>query len=321
MHVNSNGRFRLRPAFWVLIIAGLVAGGFARAEFWNLQGAVRAHDPSIIHDGTGWWVFSTGVGLPVKYSADGLTWKQSGTLFSTEKPWWRAHARAMRANQIWAPDVRRFGDRYWCFYCVSEFGKNNSAIGLISCSSIAKGDWRDDGVVITSKEGATAYNAIDPNLAVDAVGNPWLVFGSWFGGIQLVALGPTMKPMGPIHHLAARAGGIEAPSIVFANGFYYLFVSIDKCCMGVDSTYKIACGRSTLITGPYVNRKGIPMTKGASFVLDAGNARWKGPGGQNVYQRGDGWIIVRHVYDAENNGTATLLISDLYWDAEKWPRY
>lgn len=63
------------------------------------------------------------------------------------------------------------------------------------------------------------------------------------------------------------------------------------------------------------------MTSGAATVLDAGNTRWRGPGGQDVYQNGSAWVIARHSYDATDNGTPKLLINDLFWDSAKWPTY
>ena len=47
------------------------------SAFWSLTGNVYAHDPGIIKESTGtWWVFTTGTGIPIKYSADGKTWTQ-----------------------------------------------------------------------------------------------------------------------------------------------------------------------------------------------------------------------------------------------------
>jgi arabinan endo-1,5-alpha-L-arabinosidase len=294
----------------------------ASAEFWQLSGALKAHDPCLVHDSEKWWLFHTGRGISVKFSSDGHDWQQREPIFAEEKRWWRTFARGMKPDQVWAPDVHHFRNRYWCYYSVSEFGKNDSAIGLTSCSSIDLGDWRDDGMVINSKSGSSSFNAIDPNLTIDAAGDPWLVFGSWFGGIHLVRLDPlTMKPTGRLFRLASRKGGIEGPSLVFANGYYYLFVSIDKCCMGVKSTYKIAYGRSPSITGPYLSKDNKPMLAGGCTVFDAGNERWKGPGGQGICQHQGKWVLARHAYDARNNGVPTLLINDLSWDAEKWPTY
>jgi arabinan endo-1,5-alpha-L-arabinosidase len=300
----------------------VILAATASAASWALTGAVGAHDPTIIKEGNTWWCFTTGTGLPVKYSADGLNWTQGVPLFAAELSWWRTYASQMGHLDVWAPDIHFFGGRYWCYYCVSEFGTNNSAIGLESCSSIALGDWRDDGLVLSSKSGVQTFNALDPDLTFDAAGNPWLVFGSYFDGIHVVRLEPTtMKPTGTISSIAARANGIEGTNIVYANGYYYLFASIDQCCMGVNSTYKIAFGRSGAITGPYVDQGGSAMLAGGGTVLDSSGPRWKGPGGESVYYDGSGWVIAFHSYDAQNNGAPTLMISDLYWDSGSWPTF
>ena len=294
----------------------------ASAATWALTGSLGTHDPSIIKEGSTWWLFSTGRGTPIKFSPNGLAWTQGVQLFPAERPWWRTYAPNMGTLDVWAPDIQKFGSRTYCYYSVSEFGKNNSAIGLMSCTSIAAGDWRDDGLVISSKSGVNAYNAIDPNLTIDASGQPWLAFGSWFDGIHIVKLNPsTMKPTGSIFSIAKRSGGIEGATIVFANGFYYLFVSIDLCCRGASSTYKIAYGRSTSITGPYVDKNNLPMSSGNTSLLDVGTSRFKGPGGQDVYQNGSSWVITNHAYDANNNGAPVLFIHDLFWDSAKWPTY
>lgn len=293
------------------------------AAHWALSGSLITHDPSIIKEGSTWWIFETGDGVPVKWSSNGTTWNQGTRLIGTAKSWWNTWApnRSSSLN-LWAPDVHYFGGRYWVYYSVSEFGKNNSAIGLLSTTSIAGGGWRDDGFVIGSKSGTNSYNCIDPNLTVDAAGAPWLVFGSWFSGIHIVKLNTsTMKPTGSITRIAARSGGIEGPTIVYRNGYYHLFVSIDNCCNGVNSTYKIAYGRATSITGPYTNASGTAMLSGGVTVLDSGNTQWRGPGGQDVYQNGSAWVIARHAYNANNNGAPTLLISDLNWNSSNWPTY
>lgn len=306
----------------MLLAAALLVPSFPRlnAAEWSLSGSLGAHDPTVLNDNGTWWCFTTGAGLPAKRSGDGLAWTEAGSLFASELSWWRTWAPNMGQRDIWAPDLHVFGGRIWCYYSVSEFGKNNSAIGLKSCTSVAAGDWRDDGFVIGSKAGTDAYNAIDPNLTVDADGQPWLTFGSWFSGIQLVQLDPaTMKPVGNVTNIAKRSNGIEGANVVYRSGYYYLFVSIDVCCQGVNSTYKIAYGRSRSISGPYVDKDGAPLLTGGGTVLEAGETRWKGPGGQDVFKNGNAWAIARHAYDANANGAPTLRIADLYWDANGWP--
>ena len=306
----------------VLSFMFLVPG--AEASHWGLSGGLQTHDPTIVREsGNTWWSASTGTGIGMKYSTNGgKTWTDGLPIFSQPLSWWKKYAPNMTTNDVWAPDLEYYRGRYYCYYSVSEFGKNNSAIGLVSCSSISKGDWRDDGVVLYSRYGSSKFNAIDPNLVVDGKGKPWLVYGSWFDGIHVVRLSQsTMKPTGSSTKIAYRSGGIEGPCIMYNNGYYYLFTSIGKCCNGVNSTYKIMYGRSKSITGPYVDKNGKALASGGGSILDSGNARWVGPGGQDVYRNGSrGYVIARHAYDAYNNGTPTLLISDLYFK-NGWPTY
>lgn len=294
----------------------------AYAASWALTGDVYTHDPGIIKEGSLWWSPHTGPGISMKYSSDGKAWTEGTPIFSSELSWWRTYAPNMGKNDVWAPDIKYYNGRYWMYYSVSQFKTNNSAIGLTSCSSIAKGDWRDDGMVISSASGTTNYNAIDPNITFDASGTPWLAFGSWFDGIHIVKLNTTtMKPTGSIYKIGYKSGGMEGASVVYNNGYYYLFASYGVCCEGVNSTYKIGYGRATSITGPYYDKNGVKMTDGGYSLLDGGNTRWIGPGGQTIYKNGSSWLIARHAYDANNNGTATFLISDLYFDSNKWPTY
>lgn len=305
----------------VVLIVTLINVTPVQAAFWNLTGDVITHDPTLIKEGNLWWSPHTGKGLAMKYSSDGLAWNDGVQIFASELSWWRTYAPNMGSNDVWAPDIEYYRGRYYMFYCVSEFGKNNSAIGLTSCSSILTGDWRDDGMIISSKSGTNAYNAIDPNLVIDADGKPWLVFGSWFDGLHIVRLNSsTMKPSGTIYSIAYKSGGIEAGSIIYKDGYYYLFASIGICCQGVNSTYKIIYGRSTSITGPFKDENGTNMTNGGGTLLDSGNVRWIGPGGQDVYKNGSSYVIARHAYDASNNGDPTFLISDLYFN-NGWPTY
>src|SRR6476659_2755223 len=67
----------------------------AQAAFWNLTGAVGAHDPTIIKEGNLWWCFSTGGGLPIKFSGDGKAWTQGTQRFASPLSWWRTYAPNM----------------------------------------------------------------------------------------------------------------------------------------------------------------------------------------------------------------------------------
>jgi arabinan endo-1,5-alpha-L-arabinosidase len=264
-------------------------------------------------------VFQTGNGIPGKRSLDnGITWSAVPQIFLNRPSWWKTYVPDHTSLDVWAPDIQTYNGRVWIYYAISTFGKNTSVIGLVSATSIAAGSWRDDGMVLRSTT-SNDYNAIDPNLTFDKDGNPWLAYGSFWSGLKIVKIDKSsMKPTGSTSSIAKRSAGIEAPSVVYRNGYYYLFASIDKCCAGTSSTYKIVYGRSTSITGPYVDKSGKRMLDGGGTVLDAGNTRWIGPGGQDVYGTS---VIARHAYDAQDNGAPKLLISDLKWDSSGWPTY
>lgn len=294
-----------------------VDSGTGMPDNWPLTGNVSVHDPGIIKTNNAYFVFGTGVGIEVKRSYNGTEWSTIGRVFNTYPSWANRYVPGHESN-IWAPDVQYYNGKYHLYYSVSSFGSNTSAIGLATSSSLPNG-WTDKGMVIRSTS-ANNYNCIDPNLVIDASGNPWLAFGSFWSGLKIVQLDPaTMKPKAgaAVNAIATRPSTeIEAPHIVYRDGFYYLFASIDKCCQGANSTYKIIFGRSRNVTGPYVDKSGKSMMNGGGTIFDSGNDRWRGPGGQSLMGT---QAIAHHAYDASNNGAATLLIKNLYWDSNGWP--
>ncbi len=292
------------------------------ADFWDLSGNIVSHDPCLTKEPNSlWWAFMTGEGIGVKYSSDGLYWTQGTQVFSEELDWWRDYVPNMGDNDVWAPDCIRFNGKFYLYYCISEFGTNTSAIGLVTCSSILTGDWEDQGVVVKTSASSNSTNALDPNVCIDAEGTPWLVYGSWFDGIKVVQLSTsTMKPTGTHYAIARRSGGIENADIYYYDGYYYLFVSVGVCCNGTSSTYKIAYGRSTSITGPYYDEDGDSMLNGGATIMDSGNTRWVGPGAQDIYKHNSDILMIRHAYDATDDGSPKMLISDINFD-DGWPSY
>ena len=288
------------------------------ANHWALSGNLVTHDPTIGYENGTWWIFQTGPGIYGKWSSDGVNWNGAAAIFPNGLSWWQQYVPEHDGMDIWAPELKHYNGRAYLYYSVSTFGSRVSAIGLASASSVAAGDWQDEGVVVNTTN-SNDYNAIAPDLVLDKNGAPWLVFGSWNSGIKLKRINPiTMKPYGSLYSLASRSGGIEAPTVIYRQGYYYLFVSIGKCCAGVDSTYQIAYGRATDIRGPYLDKNGVDIMNSGGSILDAGNNVWVGPGGQDILNTD---VIVRHAYDANDNGTPKLLISTLNWDSNGWPRY
>src|SRR5439155_1523273 len=113
----------------------------------------------------------------------------------------------------------------------STFGSNHSAIFLATSTTGASGSWTNRGLVIETTSSSN-YNAIDPNLTVDASGGWWLSLGSFWTGIKLIKLNPStgLRADTTVRSVARRTGSttaIEAPYIFRHGAYYYLWVSFD----------------------------------------------------------------------------------------------
>jgi arabinan endo-1,5-alpha-L-arabinosidase len=277
------------------------------------------HDPAIIAAGTKFYLFSTGNGLPVRESSDLVHWRLVGAVFAT-KPSWVTTTNPGEPNALWAPDISYFGDRYHLYYSASSFGSNSSCIGHATTASLDAPSWEDHGAVICSTS-SDRWNAIDPAAIVDQQGNAWLSFGSFWDGLQLIRLDAEGARLGTDQiELATRDNtAVEAPYLVHRDGYYYLFESVDRCCQGAASTYKIMVGRSADIVGPYVDHTGNELTAGGGTMVLAGGPRWKGPGHNAVLRTATRDYNVYHSYDAQSGGAPTLRIAELRWAPDGWP--
>ena len=200
---------------------------------------IDVHDPSMIWDGTKYYLFATGGTLNVRSSPDILTYSNAGNIFNAI-PAWVTTALGVNPGSLWAPDISYFNGVFHVYYAGSTFGSNSSVIGLATTTSLAKPTWVDQGLIFQSLT-TDDFNAIDPNISFDQNCQPWLAFGSFWDGIKMRKIDATTGQLATddttLYSLASRGGGaIEAASIISHNGFYYLFVSFDACCEGVNST-------------------------------------------------------------------------------------
>ncbi len=308
---------------------------------------VPIHDPVMFRQDGTYYLFATGPGIAVWSSPDRANWTREKPVFAAP-PAWTVEAVPTFKGVFWAPDISFFAGQYYLFYAVSAFGKNTSCIGVATNATLdpraANFRWVDRGKVIQSVPGATNWNAIDPNLIADEEGNAYMTFGSFWDGIKIVRLtADRLRVAGSIADLptiasrksdpsapnpAAPAGNpidaggnaIEAPFIFRHGGYYYLFASIDYCCRGPKSNYKMIIGRARAIPGPYVDEAGAPLARGGGTILLAGDSKWYGVGhnGVNTFDGVD--YIVFHGYDASDpHGRAKLRIERLRWTADGWP--
>jgi arabinan endo-1,5-alpha-L-arabinosidase len=288
----------------------------------------RVHDPVLIKEADIYYLFSTGPGLPVRTSKNLINWEPAfpAKVFA-KTPAWVAET-VPNQHDFWAPDITFYNGKYHLYYSVSTFGKNTSVIGLATNTTLnSKADefeWVDEGLVIASQS-SDDYNCIDPNFVLDNDGQPWLAFGSFWSGIKMHRLdanGKLSSEDTELYSLADRKtppNALEAPFILFKNGYYYLFVSFDFCCRNINSTYHVRVGHSPTITGPYVDHEGTSLLEGGGTQVTFETERFKGPGHNAIFQENGTDYIVYHAYDADNGGTPQLRIAPLFWNEEGWP--
>lgn len=300
------------------------------------QETPSVHDPVVAKQGDTYYLFCTGMGIASWTSKDLKTWTK-GESVHKETPEWTNDVVPGFRGHMWAPDITFHNGTYYLYYSVSAFGKNTSAIGLITNSTLNPEDpnykWEDQGMVIQSAPNRDLWNAIDPNLIFDEEGTPWLSFGSFWSGLKILKLQDDLKtPAQPqewypisrrgrssdIPDPIAGDAPLEAP-FIFKNGdYYYQFLSWDYCCRGEDSTYKVVVGRSKSVTGPYVDKEGKELNDGGGSLFIEGNKNWYGVGHNSVYSFDGKVYNFMHGYDASDEGRSKLIVQEVTWE-NGWP--
>lgn len=303
---------------------------------------VRIHDPVMIKQDNTYYLFGTGAGVRVYSSTNLKQWQRLPPIFESTPEWVYDIVPDFRKS-MWAPDITFHDGTYYLYYSVSSFGKNTSAIGVATNKTLNPDDpdfkWTDRRPVIESVPGRDMWNAIDPNLAFDDEGTPWLSFGSFWNGIKLFKLQDNLLSEASDstrewYTIAARQrdwklneryagnednGAIEAPFIFEKDEYYYLFVSWGRCCIGKESTYKVMVGRAKDVTGPYLDRSGESLIHGGGTLVVQGNQQYAGIGHNSVYTFDGTDYLIAHGYDLSDGGKSKLLILEVTWDSNGWP--
>ena len=255
----------------------------------------------------------------------------------------RRHVIANRP--FWAPCVyfHEKDQTYYLYYCCSVFGERNSFIGCAKSKALDRG-WIDCGLlVLTWKGDGRGFNAIDPVVTTDANGDPWMAYGSFFGGIAILRLDPDdpskllepgtfgttiacrdayeTLPEGEAKaaaRLAMRdhertAYGQEGASLLWNpdTGFYYLFLGFDN----LTWSYHTRVGRSKSIDGPYFDRNGNPLVY---HQETAGRDRVHGTKlvGPYLWTEADaGWMGLGHSTVFRDKHGNILFGSNAKWDS------
>lgn len=300
----------------------------------------RVHDPVMIQQDSLFYLFVTGGG--VAKSADMISWKSLKPVLDKPLEWVTDEIIPEYKGGYWAPDIQYLNGTYYLYYSPSAFAKNTSAIGVMTNKTLNQNDpnykWIDHGMILHSIPNRDFWNAIDANVYF-VKGNGgnvtgWLTFGSFWGGIKMVKLAPDMMSLAKPeewYSLASQKrtfglpdtdpgdGTIEGPFIYHRYQYYYLFVSLDYCCRGLESDYNVAVGRSREITGPYFDKDGVPMYAGGGTFVAGRTEDYAGIGHCAVYDFDGKTYFIAHGYDKHDDGRSKLIVKTITWDRSEWP--
>ena len=253
-------------------------GGQPAIPFTNAS----VHDPSIIKVGAEYYVF--GSHLAAARSTDLMNWtlvadgvNNANPLFTNVLTTLQQTFDWSNNDDLWAPDVVRLADGNFYFYYNSCEGNSPlSELGVASSASI-NGPYTNprrilrSGMNGLSDDGVTNYdaqvhpNVVDPQTFFDNTGNLWMIYGSYSGGIFILAMDETTGLPEPgqgygTHLLGGNHARIEGAYVIHnaTTGFYYMFSSFG----GLDAAgrYNIRVARSQTPNGPYFDAAGTNMS-------------------------------------------------------------
>lgn len=300
-------------------------------------------DPSVVRDpDTGeFYCFSTD--RVVLHSEDGCSWEvyaQGDSVINF--PTWGAEVQPGKSVNIWAPDVQKIGDIWYYFYSLSGWG-SCCGIGYGVSDNIA-GPYEDKGKLFSYLE-IGINNAIDPNVIVEEeTGDIYMTVGS-FQGDYLVQLNQeddgSITLFGGVEYQNDNKiliGGMptawdgsqyEGGYIIKKGEYYYYFGSAGTCCEGKKSTYRVMCGRSKDIKGPYIDPSNYPLTLSGGGTTKGKLVLWAGVDNENIAgcghnsvivdDAGDYWIYYHSYSKNDSFGTRHLFMDKLLWDEQGFP--
>src|SRR3569833_678109 len=98
---------------------------------------VRVHDPStIVKCDDDYWIFYTGRGVPSYHSRDLMTWESGPQVFTNAPAWSEEAVPTHRSHSNKAPNDTHDSKRNQKKNSISTFGKNGSAIGLVTTPTL-----------------------------------------------------------------------------------------------------------------------------------------------------------------------------------------
>ena len=283
-----------------------------------------AADPTVIRTEEGFYLYATQTNsywIPIYFSKDLVNWEFKRSAFrNATKP---KPDVLPGGGAFWAPEIRYINGKYVLYFSWAKWGDGSISYTAVATSDSPVGDFLNaKPLLITDDFGS---NCID-QFYYEEDGKKYMFVGS-FNGIYVTELtddGLSVKrdADGKLvlkKQVCGRA--FEGTNIYKKGKYYYLFASINNCCDGINSRYKVVVGRSEKLLGPYVDRKGKDMLDNSwELVLEGDGETFFGPGHNSIIipdDAGTDWMIY-HSYVKENGAVGGRLgmLDRIVWSAD-----
>ena len=283
-----------------------------------------ASDPTVIRTEDGFYLYATQTDkywVPIYFSKDLVNWEFKRTAFrNATKP------QIPGGGAFWAPEIRHINGKYVLYFSWAKWGDGDASYTAVATSDSPLGDFVNSKELLTKEDFGS--NCID-QFYYEEDNKKYMFVGS-FNGIYVTELTddglsvkrnengtPTLKKQ-----VCGKA--FEGTNIYKKNGYYYLFASINNCCDGERSRYKVVVGRSQDLLGPYLDKSGKDMINNAwELVLEGDGQKFFGPGHNSIIVQDDAgtdWMIY-HSYVKENGevGGRLGMLDRVLWTEDGWP--
>lgn len=286
-----------------------------------------AADPTVIRTDEGFYLYATQTNdywIPIYFSKDLVNWEFKRSAFRNAT---RPKPDVLPdGGAFWAPEIRYINGKYVLYFSWAKWGDGSKSYTAVATSDSPVGDFLNaKPLLITDDFGS---NCID-QFYYEEDGKKYMFVGS-FNGIYVTELtddGLSVKRGAdgkPVLKKQVCGRAFEGTNIYKKGKYYYLFASINNCCDGINSRYKVVVGRSEKLLGPYVDRKGKDMLDNSwELVLEGDGETFFGPGHNSIIipdDTGTDWMIY-HSYVKENGAVGGRLgmLDRIVWSADGWP--